>query len=103
MPRLGARLAPGVPGLPGGAGLGPRLPQPPARGSAPPGRRRDGRGWRKEAVARPEGGRGGVRDARGGRPGSRRLRDWRLAGAEGRARRSRGRGKAWPGRAVGGG
>ena len=103
VPRVRARLEPGVPGLPGGAGPGPRLPPQPARGSAPPGRRRDERGGRKEGAVRPEGGRGGVRDARGGSPGSRRFGDWRPAWAEGRARRSRGPGKAWPGRAVGGG
>lgn len=73
------RARSGVPGLPGRASPGPRL-----RPARPPQRREAGArgGWGRE----------------GREPGSRRLGDWRPAGAQGRARRSRGSGR--PGRAA---
>lgn len=49
---LRARVEPGTPGLPGGAGPRTRLTPSPARGPAPPGRHGDRKGGREEAAAR---------------------------------------------------
>lgn len=79
-----ARVDPGAPGLPGGAGPRPRLAPPSTRGSAPPGHHRDGREAGGGGGAAQGGGPGEGREGR--EPGVEPARELAPDGGEGRAR-----------------